>query len=55
MVLIWILGLIAALGLGIWVGLGWPGLKRGRSDRVVPSGRSRRLPANYIHWIRNKR
>jgi hypothetical protein len=53
--LIWIFGLIVALGLGMWVGLGWPGLDRGRKDRVVPPGRSRRLPSNHIHWIRTRR
>jgi hypothetical protein len=47
--------MIAALGLGVWVGLGWPGLKVGRKDRVVSPGRARRLPHHYIHWLRLKR
>jgi hypothetical protein len=36
------------------VGLGAPGTK-GREDRVVKSGRARRLDHNFIHWLRPKR
>jgi hypothetical protein len=47
---------IGALGFGVWVGLGLPGVGGGREDRVVESGRARRgLQPNYIHWIKQKR
>jgi hypothetical protein len=46
-----ILGMVAALGLGLYVGLGTPGMK-GREDRVVTEGRARRLERRHIHWLR---
>ncbi|MGH7503895.1 MAG: hypothetical protein ACREL7_19370 [Longimicrobiales bacterium] len=46
---------VAALGFGVWIGLGGPGINRGRTDRVVPSGRARRLRVNHIHWFRSTR
>ncbi|MCI0434964.1 MAG: hypothetical protein L0271_15185 [Gemmatimonadetes bacterium] len=49
-----ILTIVLSLGVGIWVGLGHPGWS-GRVDRVVPPGRARRLPHNYVHWLRIKR
>jgi hypothetical protein len=49
--LILVLGMVAAFGLGIYVGLGAPGMK-GREDRVVMEGRARRLQKRHIHWIR---
>ena len=57
--MIWlVLGGIGALALGIWIGLGWPGLKFGREDRVV-RGKSLRstLPhQRTLDWLRpNKR
>jgi hypothetical protein len=51
--MIWIIGGVA-LAIGVYVGLGAPGLP-GRADRVVPSGRARRLPKHHIHWFRPKR
>lgn len=36
----WI-GMIAALALGIYIGLGFPGMP-GREDRVLPKGKRRR-------------
>jgi hypothetical protein len=49
--MIWILGMVAALGLGVYVGLGAPGTK-GREDRVVTEGKARRLERRHIHWLR---
>ena len=50
----WVLFAILALALGIYVGLGMPGIS-GREDRVVPPGRARRLPHRHLHWIRPTR
>jgi hypothetical protein len=47
--MILVLGMVAALGLGLYVGLGAPGFK-GREDRVVE--RARRLERKHIHWLR---
>ena len=47
----WVLLAIIALALGIYVGLGLPGMP-GRVDRVVSPGRARRLRPNHIHWFR---
>jgi hypothetical protein len=48
----WILiGMVLALIIGIYVGIGAPGFP-GRQDRVVTSGRARRLHKKHIHWIR---
>lgn len=53
--MIWlILTMAGALIFGIWVGLGAPGT-RGRENRLVKSGRARRLDHSYIHWLRQKR
>jgi hypothetical protein len=49
--MILLLGMLLALGVGIYVGLGAPGFK-GREDRVVSDGRAQRLPRRHIHWIR---
>jgi hypothetical protein len=49
-----VLGMIAALGIGIWVGLGTPGM-RGPEDRVVHEGRARRLEKRHIDWLRPPR
>jgi hypothetical protein len=50
--MILVLGMIAALGLGVWVGMGAPGMG-GREDRVVGEGRARRLARNrHLHWLR---
>jgi hypothetical protein len=51
--LIWLIlfGMVAALGAGIYVGLGAPGTK-GRQDRVVPAGKARRLKKRHIDWHR---
>lgn len=45
---------VVALGAGIYVGLGAPGMP-GRKDRVVSPGRARRLKYNYIHWLKTRR
>lgn len=47
----WIILMVVALGVGIYVGLGTPGL-RGREDRIVGDGRARRLPHRRIDWLR---
>jgi hypothetical protein len=51
--MIWfIIGAVIALGGGIYVGLGAPGMK-GREDRVLPPGsRRHRLPRRHVHWFR---
>jgi hypothetical protein len=49
-----IVALVLALGLGVYVGLGAPGLP-GREDRVVAAGRARRLPKRSIRWHRPER
>ncbi len=46
-----IIGAVIALGAGIWVGLGHPGLK-GREDRIVDTGRPQRLERKRIDWLR---
>jgi hypothetical protein len=50
----WILGMVVALGVGVWVGLGAPGTK-GAEDRVVTHGTARRLPKRHIDWLRPNR
>lgn len=47
-------GMVVALGVGIYVGLGMPGIP-GREDRVVPPGRARRLKQNQIDLLKRKR
>lgn len=37
----YLIGAIAAFALGIYIGLGFPGLP-GREDRVLPKGKTRR-------------
>lgn len=49
-----VLGMAVALGIGIYVGLGAPGF-RGREDRVVESGRARRLPRRHIDLLKRNR
>lgn len=39
--MMYILGGILALAIGIYIGLGWPGLP-GRENRVLPGGRKRK-------------
>ena len=39
--MLYIIGGILALALGIYIGLGFPGLP-GREDRVLPGGKTRR-------------
>jgi hypothetical protein len=50
--MLYVIGGILALALGIYIGLGMPGMP-GREDRVVTSGRARRpkrqhTPLDYI-------
>jgi hypothetical protein len=47
-------GMAVALGIGIWVGVGAPGLP-GREDRVVPPGRARRLKKRHIDLLKRDR
>ncbi|NIP81815.1 MAG: hypothetical protein GWM90_22385 [Gemmatimonadetes bacterium] len=42
----YIIGAILALGLGIFIGLGMPGLP-GREDRVLPPGMRRRRKEHF--------
>jgi Uri superfamily endonuclease len=46
-----LMGMFVALGAGIYVGLGTPGMK-GRQDRVVRHGQPRRLEKRHIDWLR---
>lgn len=49
--LFWI-GVIAALGAGVWVGLGMPGTS-GREDRVVRPGHARREAKHRtLDWLK---
>lgn len=54
--MIWIiLSFVAALGGGIYVGLGAPGMP-GREDRVLPPGMRRKsLEKRHIDWLRGPR
>jgi hypothetical protein len=49
-----IMGMAAALGIGVWVGLGMPGT-RGREDRVVTNGAPKRLQKRHIDWLKTDR
>ena len=49
--MIWIVIAALALIVGIWVGLGHPGIK-GREDRVVNTGRPQRLERKRLDWLR---
>jgi hypothetical protein len=49
-----VIGMVLALGVGVYVGMGAPGIP-GRSDRIVSSGRARRLEKRHIHWLRPQR
>lgn len=42
----YVIGAILALGIGIYIGLGMPGLP-GREDRVLPRGMRRRRPDHF--------
>lgn len=48
-------GMVVALGVGVWVGLGAPGLPGGREDRVVKPGQARRLKKHHIDLLRRRR
>lgn len=44
--LYYVIGMILALGLGVYIGLGFPGLP-GRENRVITSGRARRARRHF--------
>jgi hypothetical protein len=48
-------GLVAALGAGVWVGIGAPGFPGAREDRVVPPGQARRLKKHHIDLLKPRR
>lgn len=48
-------GMVVALGVGIWVGVGAPGLPGARQDRVVPPGQARRLRKQHIDLLKPRR
>lgn len=50
--MLWILGLLVALGIGVYVGLGFPGMS-GREDRIVTPGRAHRLKHRTLDWYRS--
>lgn len=47
--------MVLALAIGIWVGLGSPGWKGLREDRLVAPGRARRLEKKHIDLLRRQR
>ena len=47
-------GMVVALGVGVYVGLGMPGMP-GREDRIFPPGRARRLKKQHIDYLKWKR
>lgn len=47
-------GMVVAFGVGIYVGLGMPGMP-GRHDRVVAPGRARRLKKRHIDLLKRTR
>lgn len=51
----YIIGIVAFL-LGIYIGLGWPGLPVGKDDRVLPRGMRRRRKPRFtpIDLLRQK-
>jgi hypothetical protein len=50
-----VIGIVAALAGGIYVGLGAPGMP-GREDRVLPPGMKRQgLQKRHIDWLRGPR
>jgi hypothetical protein len=50
-----IVGMAIALVIGIWVGIGLPGIKGLRSDRVVEAGRAKRLRKQHIDLLKTRR
>jgi hypothetical protein len=50
-----VLGAVAALAIGIWVGIGAPGLPGAREDRVVEPGRAKRLKKQHIDLLKPRR
>ena len=48
-------GMVAALAIGVWVGIGAPGLPGARQDRVVPPGTARRLRKHHIDLLKPRR
>lgn len=52
---VWLIGgMVAALGVGIWVGMGLPGVRGLREDRVVEPGRARRLRKSHIDLLKRR-
>lgn len=54
--MIYVVGAIVALGAGIYIGLGWPGLPFGRENRVLPGGMRRRRKDHFtpVDLLRQK-
>lgn len=50
--MLWILGMILAVAIGVWVGIGMPGVKGLRGDRVVKPGTARRLRKQHLDWLK---
>lgn len=54
--MVWVIGGILAFALGIYIGLGFPGMS-GPEDRVLPGGR-RRAPKRHftpLDWFTQKK
>ncbi len=54
MIVIEILGAVLALGLGVYIGIGFPGLPGGE-DRVIHRRRQRRRSFTPLDWLKPPR
>jgi hypothetical protein len=50
-----VVGMVAALVIGVYVGVGAPGWKGLRQDRVVEPGRAKRLRKQHIDLLKRGR
>ena len=48
-------GMVVALGVGVYVGIGAPGWKGLRQDRVVEPGRAKRIRKQHIDLLKRSR
>ncbi|HEX6307006.1 MAG TPA: hypothetical protein VFZ69_02395 [Longimicrobiales bacterium] len=52
---IWLIGgMVVALCAGVWVGIGLPGVRGLREDRMVEPGRARRLKKQHIDLLKRR-
>jgi hypothetical protein len=52
-----VIGAVLALAVGIYIGLGWPGLNVGRHDRVLRGGRRQPVRRAYtpLDWFKPRK